>query len=90
MLAFRKIIKPPKLASRMVNQRGSSSHDRAGNLNKRREVANKPDEILISQISDVIGVKNVNYRFLKCMYLISSSVSKPVSQSRSWFSQGTR
>lgn len=86
MLAFRKIIKPPKLASRMVNQRGSSSHERDGNLNKRREAANKPDEILISQISEVPGVKNGNYRFIKRLYLISTSVS----QSGSWFNQGAR
>lgn len=93
MLVFRKIIKPPKLASRMVNQRGSSSHARAGNVNayghKKPEVANKPDEILINQISEVIGVKNINYRYIKCFFLISTSGSDLVSQSRSWLKQGT-
>jgi len=43
----------------------------------------------MNQISDVTSVKSVNYRYVKCLFLISTSVSNPVSQSRSWLNQGT-
>lgn len=56
---------------------------------KKLEAANKPAKILINQISEVIGVKNVNYRYIKCFFLTSTSVTDPVSQSRSWLNQGT-
>lgn len=35
---------------------------------KKPEAANKPDKILINQISEVTGVKNVNYRYIKCFF----------------------
>lgn len=50
---------------------------------KKAETANKPDEILINQISEVIGVEYINHRYVKCFFLISTSVSDRASPSRS-------
>lgn len=51
------MIKPPKTTSRMAHQRGSSSHAELGTEiltdRKKSEAANKPDEILINEISEV-------------------------------------
>ena len=56
---------------------------------KKAEAANKPDEVLINKISEAIGVKNINYSYIKCFFLTSTSVRNLASQSRSWLNQET-